>query len=136
MDVAELLATYADQRDEQGHARVVLSGHQPTRDIQTGIGPVTLKVPKVCNRQGASVTFHSALVPPYVRKTASFEVAIQWLYLKGISTGEMPLALKALVGPETKGLSASTVARIKQIWREEYGTWRSQRLETNQWVYI
>ncbi len=29
-EVAELLATYADQRDEQGHARVVLSGHHPT----------------------------------------------------------------------------------------------------------
>jgi putative transposase len=32
-EVAELLATYAEQRDEQGHARVVLSGHHPKRDI-------------------------------------------------------------------------------------------------------
>ena len=84
-EVIELLATYADQRDEQGHARVVLSGHHPTRDIQTGIGPVTVQVPKVRSRQGAPVTFHSALVPPYVRKTASLEAAIPWLYLQGIS---------------------------------------------------
>ena len=136
VEVSELLATYAAQRDEQGHARVVLSGHQPKRDIQTGIGPVTVQGPKVRSRQGAPVTFHSALVPPYVRKTASFEAAIPWLYLKGISTGEMQPALEALVGPEVKGLSASTVARLKQVWREEYDTWRSQRLETNQWVYI
>ncbi len=136
VEVAELLATYADQRDEQGRARVVLSGHQPTRDIQTGIGPVTVQVPKVRSRQGAPVTFHSALVPPYVRKTASLEAAIPWLYLKGISTGEMQPALEALVGPEAKGLSASTVARLKQVWKEEYETWRSQRLETNPWVYI
>ncbi len=134
-EVAELLATYAEQRDEQGHARVVLSG-QPTREIQTGIGPVTVQVPKVRSRQGDPITFHSALVPPYVRKTASLEAAIPWLYLKGISTDEMQPALEALVGPEAKGLSASTVARLKQIWRAEYVTWRQQRLDTNQWVSI
>ena len=66
-EVAELLATYAEQRDEQGHARVVLSGHHPPRAIQTGIGPVTVQVPKVRSRQGDPVTFRSALVPPYVR---------------------------------------------------------------------
>jgi len=135
-EVTELLATYADQRDEQRHARVVLSGHHPARDIQTGIGPVTVRVPKVRSRQGDPVRFHSALVPPYVRKTASLEAAIPWLYLKGISTGEMQVALEALVGPEAKGLSASTVARLKQVWREEYEIWRHRRLDADQWVYI
>ncbi|WP_454061957.1 IS256 family transposase [Candidatus Nitrospira salsa] len=135
-EVADLLATYANQRDEQGNARVVLSGHHPARDIQTAIGPVTVQVPKVRSRLGSPVTFHSALVPPYVRKTASLEAAIPWLYLKGISTGEMQPALEALVGPEAEGLSASTVARLKQIWREEYDCWRHQRLDVDQWVYI
>ena len=135
-EVAELLAIYADQRDEQGHARVVLSGHHPKREIQTGIGPVTVQVPKVRSRQGEPVTFHSAVVPPYVRKTASLEAAIPWLYLKGISTGEMQPALEVLVGPEAKRLSASTVARLKQIWREEYDMWRQRRLDADQWVYI
>ena len=132
----ELLATYADQRDEQGHARVVLSGHHPERAIQTGMGPVMVRVPQVRSRQGDPVRFHSALVPPYVRKTASLEAAIPWLYLKGISTGEMQMALEALVGPEAKGLSASTVARLKQVWREEYEIWRHRRLDAAQWVYI
>jgi transposase-like protein len=135
-EVADLLVAYADQRDEQGHARVVLSGHHPKRDIQTGIGPVTVQVPKVRSHQGEPVTFHSALVPPYVRKTASVEAAIPWLYLKGISTGEMQPALEVLVGPEAKGLSASTVARLKQVWREEYAIWRQRRLDADQWVYI
>ncbi len=57
-EVANLLASYGDQRDEQGHARVVLSGHHPTRAIQTGIGPVTVQCPKVRSRQGNPVTFH------------------------------------------------------------------------------
>ena len=76
------------------------------------------------------------LVPPYVRKTASLEAAIPWLYLKGISTGEMQPALEVLVGPEAKGLSASTVARLKQVWREEYAIWRQRRFDADQWVYI
>lgn len=135
-EVAELVAAYADQRDDQGRAMVVRNGHQPEREIQTGIGPVTVHVPKVRSRQGDPVTFRSALVPPYVRKTASLEAAIPWLYLKGISTGEMQTALEALVGPEAKGLSASTVARLKQTWREEYEAWRQRRLDDDHWVYI
>ena len=94
VEVAELLATYADQQDEQGHARVVLSGHHPPREIQTGIGPVTVQVPKVRSREGEPVTFRSALVPPYVRKTRSLEAALPWLYVKGLSTGEMQAALE------------------------------------------
>lgn len=135
-EVAELLAAYADQRDVQGRAVVVRNGHQPEREIQTGIGPVTVHVPKVRSRQGDPVAFRSALVPPYVRKTASLEAAIPWLYLKGISTGEMQTALEAFVGPEAKGLSASTVARLKQTWREEYEAWRQRRLDDDHWVYI
>lgn len=133
---AELLAQYADQQDEQGRAMVVGSGYHPEREIQTGLGPVSVQVPKVRSRQGPPITFHSALVPPYVRKTATLEAAIPWLYLKGISTGEMQPALEALVGPEAKGLSASTVARLKQAWGAEYDLWRQQRLDDEDWVYI
>jgi len=135
-EMAELLAAYVDYRDVQDRALVVRSGYHREREIQTGIGPVTVQVPKVRSRQGEPVTFRSALVPPYVRKTRSLEAALPWLYLKGISTGEMHAALEALVGPEAKGLSASTIARLKQVWREEYDTWRQRQLEDDQWVYL
>ena len=71
----------------------------PKRAVQTGIGPVTVKVPKVRAKEGKPVTFRSALLPPYVRKAKSIEAALPWLYLKGISTGEMGSALKMLLGP-------------------------------------
>ena len=75
------------------------------------------------------MTFRSALVPPYVRKTASLEAAIPWLYLKGISTGEIQLALEALLGPEAQGLSgASTMSRLKHVWRAGYEAWRQRRV--------
>ena len=59
-----------------------------------------------------------------------------WLYLKGISTGEMAEALKVLVGPEAEGLSGSTIARLKRLWAQEYQTWREQSLAKDRWVYI
>ena len=135
-EVTELLATFGEQHDAKGRARVVRNGYQPAREIQTGIGPVTVQVPKIRSRQGHAVQFHSALVPPYVRKSRSLETALPWLYLKGISTGEMQAALDVLVGPEAQGLSASTVARLKQTWRAEYERWRQRRFDQERWVYI
>ena len=59
------------------------NGYLPEREIQTGIGPVKVRVPKVRSKDGEPVTFHSVLVPPYVRKAATLEAALPWLYLKG-----------------------------------------------------
>jgi transposase-like protein len=74
-EVGELLSGFSGRRDASGRAAVVRNGYQPERDIQTGIGPVTVKIPKVRSRDGNPVSFRSALVPPYVRKSASVEAA-------------------------------------------------------------
>jgi len=127
---------YSGNQTESGHAAVVRNGYQPAREIQTGIGPVTVQIPKVRSRTGEPVTFRSALVPPYIRKTKSLEAAIPWLYLKGVSTGEMSEALKVLVGPDAQGLSASTVSRLKQAWSKEYDEFRLSDLSKDEWVYV
>lgn len=115
---------------------MVRNGYHPQREILTGIGAVPVKIPKVRAKDGKPVTFHSALVPPYVRKARSVEASLPWLYLKGVSTGEMGDALKVLVGPEAKGLSASTIARLKQEWGQQYDLWRNKALDKDRWVYI
>jgi len=135
-EVAELLARYAGERDAAGHAGVVRNGHLPAREILTRIGPVPVQVPKVRSRTGEPVVFRSALVPPYVRKAKSVEAALPWLYLKGISTGQMQEALAVLVGPEAKGLSAPVVSRLKTEWRGEYDRWRQRPLNQDRWVYV
>jgi len=135
-EFAELLLQHSQRRTVDGKQAVVRNGYLPARAIQTGIGPVTVQIPKVRSKDGEPVTFRSALVPPYVRKTRSLEAALPWLYLKGISTGEMQEALQVLVGPAAQGLSASTVARLKQVWGEEYRAWSEQRLDKDRWVYV
>lgn len=135
-ELEDFLAPYSGQRTDDGKAIVVRNGHLPERQLQTGLGPVTVRVPKVRSRMGEPVTFHSALVPPYVRKTKSLEAALPWLFLKGISSGEMGPALKVLIGPEAEGLSASTVLRLKQAWAREYRDWSTGGLGRDAWVYI
>ncbi len=135
-ELNDFMEQFSGRTLPDGQAAVVRNGYLPQRAIQTGIGPVTVKIPKVRSKDGKPVTFRSALVPPYVRKTASLEAALPWLYLKGISTGEMADALKVLVGPEAAGLSASTVARLKQAWAEDYKAWSGKKLGKDRWVYI
>ena len=135
-ELESFLVQFATARTAAGHACVVRNGHHPARSVQTGIGPVSVRIPKVRSRDGQPVTFRSALVPPYVRKTRTLEAALPWLYLKGVSSGEMGAALKVLLGPDAKGLSANTVSRLKRDWAQEYAGWREQPLDQEPWVYI
>ena len=135
-ELQELLAQHSERRTEDGKAGVVRNGYLPERELQTGVGPVTVRVPKVRAKTGEPVSFRSALVPPYVRKTKTLEAALPWLYLKGVSSGEMGEALKVLVGAQAQGLSASTVSRLKQVWAEDYRRWCEERLEKDRWVYV
>lgn len=130
------MASFASARTASGHAAVVRNGYHPERSVQTGIGPVSVRIPKVRSKDGTPVTFRSALVPPYVRKTKTLEAAVPWLYLKGVSSGEMGAAVKALLGPNAQGFSANTVSRLKRSWATEYDGWREEALDKDDWVYI
>ena len=78
----------------------------------------------------------SALLPPYARRSKSLEVLIPALYLKGISTGDFAEALAALLGPDAGGLSASTVARLTEVWADEHAHWLKRDLSARHYVYF
>ena len=134
-EVAELLIQYADQT-VNGKRAVVRNGYLPERSIQTGLGEVPVKVPKVRDRSGGGIKFNSKLVPPYLKRTKNVEEFIPWLYLKGISTGEMQPALEALLGEGAKGLSAATVSRLKKRWEADYRQWSQRDLSRRRYVYV
>lgn len=73
LELKDFMAAYIDLRMPDGKAGVIRNGNLPERMIQTGIGPAKVQIPKVRRRTGEPVTFHSALVPPYIRKTRSLE---------------------------------------------------------------
>jgi len=83
-----MLSAYADLKLTDGRQAVVRNGYLPERTIQTGIGDIVIKVPKVRDRSSSGIHFNSQLLPPYLRRTKSIEELIPWLYLKGLSTGD------------------------------------------------
>lgn len=135
-EFADFLARVSGERLVDGRAAVVRNGFQPEREILTGLGSVSVRIPKARSRGEEPAVFRSSLVPPYVRRAKSVEAVLPWLYLHGVSTGNMQEALAALLGPEAAGLSASAVARLKACWTEEYRLWRRAKLGKDRWVYL
>ena len=87
-------------------------GYLPERFIQTGIGPVSVRQPRVRDRGDGAIRFTSAILPRYLRRAKSLEDLLPWLYL----TGDFGEALAALLGSSAPGLSASTITRLKEVW--------------------
>ena len=139
-EIESFLAMYADLKDNQGCQRITRNGYLPEREIQTGVGPVAVKAPRVRDRgpeeETGRIRFSSSILPPYLRKTKSMEELIPWLYLKGISTGDFSEALSALVGKDAPGLSASTISRLKEGWQDDLEEWQKRDLSHKRYVYI
>ena len=139
-EVAAFLDGHSEARTEEGRRRLVRHGHLPEREIMTGIGPVAVRAPRVRDRTGLGadrIRFSSALLPPYARRSKSLEVLIPVLYLKGISTGDFAEALAALLGPDAGGLSASTVARLTEVWADrQHAHWLKRDLSARHYVYF
>ncbi len=135
-ELSATLAGFADYKDDAGRRYVVRNGYLPEREIMTGIGPVSVRVPKVRDRSGARIKFTYALLPPYIRRARSVEEVLPWLYLKGISTGDMQEALEALLGQDAKDLSPASISRLKARWEGERQVWSQRDLSSKRYVYF
>lgn len=138
-EVAEYIQANAHCVDESGHRQVVRNGRHQPRTILSGVGPIEVHQPRVDDRRvdedGVRFRFTSKILPRYLRKTQVIEDLVPWLYLKGISTGEMPDALVHL-GFDGSGLSPTSVTRMLQVWHGEYEDWSKRDLSGKHYVYI
>jgi transposase-like protein len=138
-EVAEYVEAHRHHVDESNHRLVVRNGHKPPRTILSGVGPIEVKQPRVDDRRvdenGVRFRFTSKILPRYLRKTKAIEDLVPWLYLKGISSGEMPDALVHL-GFDGAGLSSTSVTRMLQVWHGEYADWSKRDLSGKHYVYL
>lgn len=134
-ELETFLSQYANVRTADGRLAVVRNGYLPERTVQTGVGDVAVKVPRVRDRTGSGVRFHSTLLPPYLKRAKSVEELLPWLYLRGVSTGDFSQALESLLGTDAPGLSANTISRLKQRWTADYTAWRQRSLKDERFVY-
>jgi putative transposase len=133
-EVAEYIAAHSERRDEDGRRLVVRNGHLPERALVTGIGPVSVKQPRVRDRS-AQQRFTSKILPPFMRRVPSIDALIPVLYLKGISTGDFSEALEAILGENAAGLSATNIVRLKEGWQRDYDAFSARRLDDKRYVY-
>ena len=123
-EMSTFMASYQDVKLKDGRQAVVRHGYLPARDLMTGLGAVSVQVPKSRDRSKGGIRFSSSLIPPYLKRSQNLEDLLPVLYLKGISTGDFQEALEALLGEGAKGLSAASISRLKAGWIAEYETWR------------
>ncbi len=138
-EIEEHLSRFKNLVDEEGKRLVVRNGVMPERTVLTGAGPIAITRPRVDDRALSArgeQRFTSRILPPFMRRAPSIDTLVPVLYLKGISTDDFPTALEAILGPQAKGLSASTVVRLKEIWTEEYGEWSRRDLAGKRYVYV
>src|SRR5436305_2066337 len=70
-EVAAYIDAHDHLKDQAGRHQVVRNGHLPGRTIQTGIGDIEVKQPRVHDRRppGERDKFTPAVLPPYLRRT-------------------------------------------------------------------
>jgi len=138
-EIEEHLSRFKHLVDEDGKRLVVRNGVMPERTVLTGAGPIPITRPRVDDRALDTMgeqRFTSRILPPFMRRAPSIDTLVPVLYLKGISTDDFPTALEAILGPQAKGLSASTVVRLKEIWTDEYAEWSKRDLSGKHYVYV
>ncbi len=134
------VAQHAEEVLPDGRQRVVRHGYGPERSIQTGIGALEVRRPKVRDRAAGpadgKVRFTSAILPKWARRSRSLDALLPALYLRGISTGDFREALSAILGADAPNLSPSVISRLTGGWQREYVRWQRRDLSARRYVYI
>ncbi|MGW4126519.1 IS256 family transposase [Nocardia sp. NPDC004711] len=139
-EVADYIARFAGQLDENGHRLVVRNGHHGEREVLTSAGAVAVRAPRVNDKRtdpetGERQRFSSAILPAWARKSPQITEVLPLLYLHGLSTGDFAPALEKFLGTGA-GLSASAITRLTGQWQDEARTFAGRDLSGVDYVYL
>ncbi|SDR44939.1 IS256 family transposase [Pseudovibrio sp. Tun.PSC04-5.I4] len=138
-EVVSVLSLYSDLKLPDGRQRVVRHGHLPERQVQTGVGPVTVSKPRIRDRDENAeekIHYHSNLLPNYLRRSTSLDELIPALYLRGVSTNDVQQALSALLGVDAPNLSPDVIRGLVKSWRSLWEEWKTRDLSARNYVYM
>ena len=136
-EVNEFIENYKNKLLDDGRQRIVKNGYLPERGIHTGIGTVKVEVPRIRDRDDSKgkIEFSSQWIPKHMRRTATIDVLLPVLYLKGISTGDFGKVLEPLLGKEANNLSPAVISRLKSRWLDDYKIFLKKDLTGKKYVY-
>lgn len=84
---------------------------------------------------GGAERFVSRLLPLFQRRTKQVGELLPQLYLHGLALGDFELALRGLLA-EGAPLSPAALERLKAQWHQEYETWKQQRFDELEVMYV
>ena len=122
LEVTEFLGRDHYQR----HGDVLLQGYRngyEDKQVQTGEGPLHLKMPQVRNTIDA---FESVWLQALVRRSDKLAALIPQLYVKGLSTRDIEAALTETLAVE--GVSKSTVSTLCGQLKRDFDRWQNRDL--------
>ena len=108
------------------------NGYGKLRRVTLSSGTMSVRRPRV---RGLAERFESRVLPLFKRRTEEVGRLLPELYLHGLAEGDFDLALRGLLG-EGAPLSASAVARLKEVWQAEYEAWRTRSLSELEPLYL
>lgn len=139
-EVSEYVASFAEERGEDGKRMVVRNGKAKERRVTVGSGTVGIRAPRVNDKRvdgdGERKRFSSKILPAYARRSPKVTEALPALYLHGLSTGDFAPALRDLLGEDASGLSPSSISRLTTQWEADHAAFKARRLEFHRYAYL
>ncbi len=147
-ELQALLAEQSERRAEDGKACVVRNGYLPARELQTGLGPVTIKIPKVRAKSGEMGEALKVLVGPEATGLSASTVSRlkqvwaeeyrdwceeRWVYVwadgvySGLRAEHAKLCALVVIGVNERG--EKRFLAIEDGVRESTKTWREVLLK-------
>jgi putative transposase len=119
---------------------VVRNGYHCPRAVVTAAGAVPVQQPRVNDKRvdeatGERMRFSSAILPAWARKSPRVAEVLPLLYLHGLSTSDFGPALEQFLG-SAAGLSAATIARLSEQWRDDAKAFADRSLAGLDYVYL
>lgn len=138
-EAADFLERYSALKTADGRQRTVRTGHLPERAMMTGTCAAQVRQPCLRNREPDAgkpiVKFTPSILPPYAQSSKSLDALLSISYLKDVSTRDFGVALAALLGKDPPGLSASNIARPKDVWTDGIKAREKRDFSTKGCVY-
>lgn len=134
LEVQQYVDEASNWKDSNNHRQVTKNGVSKERSITTGAGTIKVKAPRVNDRR-PGIKFSSTILPRYMRKSPNLESVIPILYLKGLSGNAFQEGLENLLGEGVKGLSPSSVCKLKKSWEKEMNEWTDRQIE-DEYIYL
>ena len=139
-EVAAYVGAHVGEVDDGGHRLVVRNGFHGERQVATAAGAVAVRQPRVNDKRvdpatGVRNRFASAILPAWARKSPQVAEVLPLLYLHGLSSGDFVPALEQFLG-SSAGLSAKTITRLTEQWRDEAKAFGLRDLSGADYVYL